>query len=456
MKTLFNKYFDEEHRSFLRWVITLAIPIIIQDLIFNSVNLVDQLMIGKLGSESITAVGLANQIYFIMILIVFGIVSGASTLIGQYWGKTQDGIGAETEIRKVVGISLTLNLIVATFFFILATMLPEQLLSIYSNDAKVIEIGASYLRLLAFAFFIGPINITISSTLRSTQNTKTPMYCSSAAIITNVVLNYIFIYVLGFGVDGAAIATVIARLVELTLLIVGLKVNNHVIYCKLSEFFKYDMEIFKKYMKVATPVILNELTWVTGVTLYNKAYGQRGTDAQASVLMAQSIKNFFQVAGMSVGTTATIILSNTLGNGEREKAKLYAGRYMKLTVCIAVIMVGVLLATAPFVISIYDVSETVAHMAYINCMIFAFILVFQTYNYTGIVGVLRSGGDNTFCLLLDVGAVWCCAIPLSFGIAYFTDLPIYAIVFAAGFEEFSKLFFVRRRIKSGKWVNVLV
>ncbi len=456
MRGLINKYFDEEHRTFLRWVFTLAIPVMIQELIFNSVNLVDQLMIGRLGPESITAVGLANQVYFIMIIIVFGAISGASTLIGQYWGKSSDGSDSTKEIRKVVGISLTLNVIVATVFFIASNIFPEVLLDIYSDDAEVIRIGSAYLRVVSFAFFLSPINLTLSAAFKSTQNTKIPMYCSSAAIITNVVLNYTFIYVLGFGVVGAAVATVIARGVELSLLIIGLKISNHVAYCRVTEFFKYDLSIFKKYMHIATPVILNEMTWVVGVSMYNIAYGQRGTDAQASVLMAQSIKNFFQVAGMSVGSTAVIILSNTLGNGDTKKAMDYALRYMRLTVGIAFVMVFVLLGTAPLVIKIYDVSDTLAKMTYLNCLVFAVGLLFQTHNYTGVVGVLRSGGDNRFCLMVDAIAVWCVAIPLSFGIAYFTELPIYFIVIAAGFEEYSKVYFIRRRVKSGKWVNVLV
>ncbi len=456
MKDLYYKYFDKEHREFLKWVFTLAIPIMIQDLISNSVNLVDQLMIGNLGEESITAVGLANQVFFIMILICYGVVSGASTLVGQYWGKKNDGSDPTSEIRKVVGISLTLNIIIALVFFTAANLIPESILDIYSDDPEVIRIGSEYLRVVSLTFFLSPISITLSSTMRSTQNTKTPMYCSSVSIITNVILNYIFIYTLGFGVIGAGVATVIARIVELFLLIVGLKVNEHIIYCSIKEFFKYDKEIFKKYINIATPVILNELTWVVGVSLYNVAYGKRGTDAQASVMMAQSIKNFFQVAGMSVGTTATIILSNTIGYKEVEKAKIYAARYMRLTVGIACVMIFVLLGTAPLVLSVYAVSENVLKMAYINCILFSVQLIFQTHNYTGVVGVLRSGGDNRFCLLIDIFGVWLCAVPLSFGIAFFTDLPIYAIVIATSFEEFSKVIFIRRRIKSGKWVNVLV
>ncbi len=456
MKDLYYKYFDKEHRAFLKWVFTLAIPIMIQELISNSVNLVDQLMIGSLGSESITAVGLANQVFFIMILICYGVVSGASTLVGQYWGKRNDGSNPTVEIRKVVGISLTLNIIIALTFFTAANLLPEFILDIYSDDPEVIRIGTDYLRVISFTFFLSPLSITLSSTLRSTQNTKTPMYCASASIVTNVILNYIFIYILGLGVVGAGIATVIARVVELSLLIIGLKVNDHIIYCNIREYFKYDKEIFKKYINIATPVILNELTWVVGVSMYNIAYGKRGTDAQASVMMAQSIKNFFQVAGMSVGTTATIILSNTLGNNEVDKAKLYADRYMKLTVAIAFGMIFLLLGTAPLVLSVYDVSEEVINMAYINCLIYSLVLIFQTHNYTGIVGVLRSGGDNKFCLLIDIVGVWCFAIPLSFGVAFFTDLPIYAIVIATGMEEFSKVIFIRRRIKAGKWINVLV
>ncbi len=456
MKTIFNKYFDEEHKKFLKWVFTLAIPIMIQEMIFNSSSLVDQLMIGKLGASSIAAVGLANQVFFIMILIMYGVSSGASTLIGQYWGKRETGFEPTSEIRKVVGISLTINFIISTIFFTASMLYPESLIGVYSKDQEVIRIGTEYLKVFALTFFITPINLTISATFRSTQNTKTPMYCTFCAIGVNIVFNYIFIYMLGLGVVGAAIATVISKVVELILLLIGLKVNNHVIFCRLSQIFKFDKELFNTYIKVATPVILNELVWVTGVSMYNKAYGLRGTDAQASILMAQTIKNFFTVAGMAVGTTATIIISNTLGNGLKEKADLYARRYLKLSVAIAFVMAFVFLGLAPLVLSVYDVSDEVYKMAYTNCMVYATIIVFQTYNYTGIVGILRSGGDNNFNLAVDAFCVWCVAVPIAFSIGIFTDLPVIFILIGTGCEEYIKIFVVRNRVRSGKWLNTLV
>ncbi len=456
MKTIFRKYFDEEHRGFLKWVFTLAIPIMIQEMIFNSSSLVDQLMIGTLGEASIAAVGLANQVFFIMILIVYGVVSGSTTLIGQYWGKRETGYDPTDEIRKVVGISLTFNLVIATIFFTAARVFPEILMGVYSTDAEVIRIGSDYLRAVSYAFFLAPINLTLSATFRSTQNTKTPMYCTFCAILVNIVFNYIFIYLLGFGVVGAAIATVMSRVTELTLLVVGLKVNEHILFCKLNKIFKFDKELFNKYIKVATPVILNELTWVTGVSMYNKAYGLRGTDAQASILMAQTIKNFFTVAGMAVGTTATIIISNTLGNGFKDKAEIYAKRYLKLSVGIAFVMAFVFLGLSPLILSIYAVSDAVYQMAYLNCIIYATIIVFQTYNYTGIVGILRSGGDNNFTLAVDALCVWCVAVPVAFLIGTFTDLPVQYILIGTGCEEYVKILIVRNRVKSGKWVNTLV
>ncbi len=456
MKTVFNKYFDDEHRKFLRWVFTLAIPIMIQEMIFNSSSLVDQLMIGKLGAASIAAVGLANQVFFIMILIVYGVVSGATTLIGQYWGKRESGHDPTSEIRKVVGISLTFNFVISTLFFIAARVYPEALMGVYSKDAEVIRIGAEYLRVFSYTFFLAPISSILSASFRSTQNTKTPMYCTFSAILVNIVFNYIFIYILGLGVVGAAIATLMSRITELTLLLIGLKVNNHVLYCKLTEIFKFDKVMFKTYIKVATPVILNELVWVTGVSMYNKAYGLRGTDAQASILMAQTIKNFFTVAGMAIGTTATIIISNTLGNGAKDKAALYAKRYLKLAVSIAFLMAFVFLGSAPLILSVYDVSDEVLKMAYTNCMVYATIIVFQTFNYTGIVGILRSGGDNNFNLFVDAFCVWGVAVPIAFMIGIFTELPVQFILIGTGCEEYVKVLIVSKRIKSGKWLNTLV
>ncbi len=444
---------SEENKKFLRKVSIIAMPIILQDLLNNLINMADTFMIGTLGEDAITAVALGNQIFFLFILFVFGINSGSSVFMSQYWGAKD-----KKSIHKTMGISVISSEIVAICFMLLAIFIPEKLLIIYTRDAEVLKIGADYLRIVAFVYPLYALSLPVNIANRSTGNTKFPMFTTIIALVTNCTLNYIFIFKLNLGVQGAALGTLIARTLEVTAQFFLIAKFKLPILGKPRDYFSAKKDFIKEYYRRALPVIGNEVMWAAGVTLYMVAYGfvTVSESPQASIQIANTIRQIFSVIGIGIGSAGGVIIGNLLGANQIDKAKVYAKKLSKLVFGVTVVMSALVFITAPYVLSLFNVSDAVRHDTIIILRIIAFIMLFSITNYLNIVGILRAGGDTFFCLVLDAGSVWFCGVPLAFLAAIVFDLPIYWVFLAAGMEEVSKYFFAVIRVKSNRWaVNII-
>ncbi len=442
-----------DNKEFFTKVFLLALPIIFQELINSAINIADTIMIGSLGENAITAVALGNQIFFVFILIVFGINSGASVFMGQFWG-----VGDKKSIHKTMGIALISSLFVAFCFLIAAQSIPKELLFIYTRDKEVLELGAQYLQIASMTYPLYAISFTINMANRSTQRTKFPMITTLITLCMNVVLNYIFIFVLGFGVRGAATGTVIARTVEVISQIIIVKYYDLPILGKVKEYFGASREFIIEFYKKALPVICNELMWALGVTLYMVAYGlcTASDSPQASVQIANTVKQLFTVIGIGVGSASAVILGNLLGANEIEKAKRYSRKFTKLVMAVAFIMSIFLFVLAPNVTLLFNVSDSVRKDTIIILRVVAIAMNFSLLNYLYIIGTLRPGGDTLYCLLLDGCSVWLCGVPLAFLAATVFNLPIYFVFMGASMEEVVKLLFAYKRYKTDKWaVNII-
>ncbi len=444
---------SSENKQFLNRVFLIALPIILQDLLNNTISMADTFMIGTLGENAITAVSLGNQIFFLFILVVFGINSGSSVFMGQYWGA-----GDKKNIHKTMGISVISSQLVAFVFMILALTVPEKLLILYTRDEEVLRIGAEYLRIVAFTYPLYALSLPINIANRSTEQTKIPMYTTIIALVANCTLNYIFIFELNMGVKGAAMGTVIARTLEVLTQFMFIYKYKLPILGKWRDYISASKGFIVEYYKKALPVIGNEVMWAGGVTLYMVAYGlcTVSESPQASVSIANTIKQLFAVIGIGIGSASAVILGNLLGANEIDKAKLYAKKLTKLVVVITIIMSTLLFISAPFIVSFFTLTESVRVDTIIILRIVAFLMLFSIINYLNIVGILRPGGDTLFCLILDSASVWLCGVPLAFLAATVFNLPIYFIFLAAGMEEISKFVFAMIRVKSNKWaVNII-
>ncbi|WP_317367450.1 MATE family efflux transporter [uncultured Tyzzerella sp.] len=438
-------------KAFFRNLFLLIIPIIFQELLNSSVNLVDNFMIGQLGEVAITSVGLANQIFFIFNLILFGVNSGASVFVGQYFGK-----GDFSGIHKVMGLGIILSLLNALIFVTAIVFAPEFLMSLYSKDPAVIAEGVNYLKVISPAYFVIAFIMAINAALKAIRKTHFPMITTFIALITNIILNYLFIFKLGYGVKGAAMATLCARCVELSAQLLITFGTKAPILTNIKNYFNFNKSFVASYFDVCTPIILNEIFWSIGISVCNMAYKFSGTDAQSAIQITGTIQNLFVVMGVAIGGGCGILLSNTLGRGDIEKAKEYSKKCMILTVIISSIMGIILVILSPYIINMFNVKDLVKEYTHKLLMVVSFGLIFKTYNYTTIVGILRSGGDTKYTAILDFSSVWLIGIPMAFLGAYFLNLPIYITYAMVYLEEIIKGFLTSTRVKKYKWAKSLV
>jgi len=275
-------------QNLYRRVIAVAIPVAIQNLIISSINMADVFMIGQLGEVPIAALGMANQIMFLLILTLFGVNSGSQVFSAQFFGA-KDFV----HLRRILGISLTMGILAGTLFFLSSLFFPAELLGIFTNEQAVIDVGARYLRIVSWSYPFTAVAFSFAFQLRSTDRPRVPMYVSMLALVVNISLNWVLIFGhLGFpklGIEGAAIATVIARVIETVVVIAMTYITKSVNAATFSEMFSYRKELIKRYMKTSFPVFLNEITWAAGMTMNMMVFGRMGTQAMAAINIESSV-----------------------------------------------------------------------------------------------------------------------------------------------------------------------
>ena len=450
---MFNYLFED--KQFYKTLLHLAIPIAAQNLVSSSLNMVDTIMIGGLGEIEIAAVGQANQLFFLFSLLLFGVNSGSAIFTAQFWGKRD-----VKNIRRVLGIGLMTSIIAAAFFTVLALIFPKQVMSIFSSDIVVITVGSDYLRIVGWSYVITAITFTFSSILRSTEQAKIPMIFSIVALLTNTVLNYVLIFgKFGFpmlGVKGAAIATVIARVLETVLMLVFVYAKKHVPAASINEMMDLSMEFVKNFFKTTIPVILNESLWALGMTVYAVVYGRIGTGAVAAVNISGTVEKIAMVFFFGISNAAAVMIGNRIGAGEEDKAYDYAKKLLTLGSLLAVVMGAILILSSGFILTFFNISYEVSIAAQRILWIFALFMPIKMFNLINIVGVLRSGGDTKFSLFLDVVGVWAIGIPLALFSGILLGLPVYWVVLMVAADEVFKIIFGFRRFTTRKWINNLV
>ncbi|MDI9483790.1 MAG: MATE family efflux transporter [Bacillota bacterium] len=440
---------------FYKNLFRIAIPITIQNLIMSSLNFVDTIMVGQLGETNIAAVALANQLFFLIALFLFGVGSGASVFVAQFWGK-KDVIN----IRKVLGLSMLCSVVVSVLATLIVMIFPEVVLSLFTKDTEVIRISASYLRIVCFSYIPTSITFCFASTLRSTGQSKLPMIASAVALSVNTVLNYIFIFgklgMPAMGARGAAAATVIARFAEAILILGAVYSLKLAPAASFRELFAFSRDFAVRFFQVVIPVIMNEVLWSTGVTMYTVVYGRMGTNILASINIASAIEGISFVLFRSMSNACAVLVGNKIGEGDEQTAFTYSLRMAILGPALGIAVGLILFFSSGNLLVFYNVTEQVYENARIILRIFSFVIPLKVFNMINIVGILRSGGDTKFSLILDTFGVWFIAVPLAFvgGLVY--HLPVYIVYVLVNLEEIFKFSLGLKRFISKKWINNVI
>lgn len=449
MKELFGD------KKFYKMVLFLSLPIILQNLIASSVNMLDTMMIGRVGEVELAAVGIANQFYFIFSLFIMGISSGCAVFISQLWGKRD-----KSNIQKVLGIGLISGTLITLVFTLGGLIFPEQIIAIFNIDPKVIEIGASYLRLVVFSYMFTAISFNYAAALRSIENTVLPMIASFVGLVVNGVLNAILIFGLlgmpAMGVRGAAIATIIARGAECAVLVIYTYASKSTLAANVKNLVTIPKDLAKTVFVTMIPVLLNEACWGFGNMTYAIIYGRIGTQATASIQICTTIYNLFMIITFGLANVAVVIIGKEIGAGREERGLLYARRLCVVSVLTGIGLAVVLAATAPLMLTVFKVSPEVIGDALRILYIYALLMPVRVFTVILIVGILRGGGDAKYGAIVQGVTLWFIGIPLSFVAAFVLHLPIYLVVATTAIEELVKVVIVARRYKSNKWINNIV
>jgi len=451
-RRLLNYYDDSEYFS---QILKIALPITLQNFVFSALNMASVVMIGQKGEIAVAAVGLAGQIFFLLNLVLFGLGSGTAIFTAQLWGRRDI-----ENIRKVLGLSIRLSLGTAFFFFLLAQFFPEKVLGIYTTDVQVINVGAEYLRIFSWSYFFFAITFGYVFILRSTGNVRLPVIVSVISLGVNALLTYGLVFgklwMPELGVNGAAIAVIIARGLECVILLVATYTTKDspaaATWIELSFF---DWAFTWLIMKPVIPVALNEIFWSLGITTYNIIYAHMGTSAIAAINIFGTLDNMAFIFFIGLGNATAILVGNKIGAGDEAAAHKYAGRSIGLAMSLGLVVGGIMLLLRNPVLSLYNVSPDVLNNAYMIMTIAACAVWLRASNMVIIVGTLRSGGDTVYSLILDGFVIWLVGVPLAALGAFVFLLPIQWVYFLVLSEELTKFVLGFKRYLSGRWINNL-
>ena len=443
------------NKDFYKKLSLVAVPVIIQNVISIGLNMIDILMIGRLGENELAAVGSANQVFFIYGMICFGLYSGAAVYIAQYWG-VQD----IQSIKKVIGIDCVMGVSLATIATIIAYVFAPNLIWIFSRDAAVIEYGTDYLRIVCFSYIMSSLSFVVVYCSRAIQRLKAATLINASAIVTNTFLNYCLIYghfgMPAMGVKGAAIATLIARFIEV--LAFGIYIctqKDHPFHSRLSELLSFDRKLFKNVMQTAVPVIFTEGGWAAVTSLTFVAYGMLGPTALAVIQIGEVVSNLSQAIFFGLGNAIAVLIGESLGRNEKDAAFGYGKMAMKITWALNISVTILLIAISKPVAAIYNFNSETTELLVMVLIAWALTTTPKMLAYVLICGILRAGGDTVFSLVADLSCNAFIQVPVAFFCVLVLHLPLYAIVFLVALNDLTKTIICYKRFYSKKWMNVV-
>ncbi len=442
-------------KSFYKKFFLLMLPMALKELISSLVNLMDTVMVGRLGETAITAVGIGNQIYFLYTVFLFGISCGAGVFASQFWG-TQDKKG----MRQVLGLNLILGLLLSLLFIGAVSFFPAQIFQAFRGTPAVIQEGTAYLRIVSIGYLATAITTAFDMSVCCSEKASLPFLVRLTGLVVNIFFNWILIFgKLGapaLGVKGAAIATVIARCTELLLMVSVVYGRRMIQAAKPKELFSIPKSLFFRFFKTATPVILNEAAWALGMTAYSFIFARIRPDAMVIITIVKNIEQLMMVFFHGGGNAAGVFIGKAVGAGEYDRAYLYAKKLAILSVGTALFLSAVFLFCRPLMLLPYNISEAARNESMRLLCITALLMIVKALTFLLIVGVFRNGGDTRTSCIIDIGTVWFVGVPVVALAGLVFRLPLLPSYALMGLEELVKLCLSLWWFRRKKWIKNLV
>ncbi len=433
-------------------LLKLVWPISFQYLMTSLVSASDAFMLGFLDQTSLSAVSLAAQVAFVFSLFYYAFVFGFNVLGAQYWGKKD-----EASVRRVITITLKYTLFVGILFSLVTLIIPEAVMRIFTSDTALITTGARYLRVVSASYFLTGISQIYFGVLKVCDRAGLSSLIGSLAVVVNIGLNALFIFGIGpipeMGVVGAALATVCARVFEVIFALIVVQKYKCPSTSIRALLGKSNALLVKDYWKYSLPLLINQLGWGLGVTMYSVIMGHLGTDAVAANSIASIVRTMVSSFCWGIAAAVGIVIGGLLGNGELDKAKRLGGKYVRLSIWIGIASGLVILCLMPLIMSAISLSATATGYLKGMLLMSTYYVVGGSLNSTIIAGIFPAGGDTKFGMYCDTITLWCVVVPLGLIFAFWIEAPVLVVAFILTLDEIVKIPAVYWHYMKYKWVK---
>ncbi len=446
---------DDYNRDFKESFIKIGLPVGLQNLLITSLTFVDSVMVGQLGQFEFNAVSLGSQFYFIINLLAVGVSSAAVIYTSQYYGN--DDIKG---YRKSSGLAIISCFLVGLLAGVFSLSLPETIMGLFTKEAAIVDYGISYLNIIAFQFPIMAVNLALSMSSRASQNAKLPLIVSVTSFSINTLLNYLLIFGnFGFpelGVRGAALATLLSSAIGLLFYIVAIKLSDHALRGSIKDFLSIDKAFIFKVYRTGWIVILHELFWSMGISLFVLILSRMRTDGYTSYEIAIKFFKFALIFAMAISSSAAVTIGMQLGKKNIAKAIHYEKKYAKTIVVVSAFASLILIAASAYFVQFFNVSANIKRDAFYCTVVMCTFLPIINYNGLQVTGILRAGGDTKVPALIELFGLYIVDAPILFLLLSYTNWSTPTVVAFGSISCLLTAFLLNRRVKTKKWAQNLI
>lgn len=441
-------------KAFYKRLFILAVPIALQNIISFAVGLTDNIMVGSLGEVAISGVYLSNQIQVILQMLVSGIGAALIVLAAQYWGRND-----KESVKNIIGIAIKFAAVFAIVFFVLVFFFTREFLGLFTNDTIVIDEAVKYARVICFSYLLFCISNVINASLRCIGTVKVGLYLSLLGFFLNVSLNWVFIFgkfgAPAMGVKGAAVATLVSRIVEFSCFIIYIRFKDKKLSLRFKELLNTNLVLVKDFFRYGFPVIMGDVFWGINMAVQGGIVGRLGADSIAAVSIANTIYSIFCVGVYGISSASAIIIGNAAGEGDLNKIKVYSKK-LQVVFIAGGIVTGLLLYLAKdYVLLVYNVSASTIDIASTLLTVLSVTVIGTAYQMSTLTGIVRAGGATHFVLINDLIFVWLIVIPLSMFMAFVIGAPTWIIFLCLKCDQILKCAVAVVKVNRYDWVKKL-
>lgn len=444
----------KQNRTFYKEFFTLYIALVLQNVVTLSVNLTDNIMLGAYSETSLAGVAAANQIQFVYQMLLNGFGEGMVILGSQYWGKR-----LTEPMKRIAAMTMQHGFVIMAILFLVISFFPDWAIGLFTTDQPIIAEGASYLNIIRFTYIFFAVTQLLLAILRSTQVVKIALYLSAMTFFVNCGINYILIFgnfgAPELGTAGAAIGTLVARILETSVLIIYIIKTEKNLQMKFMDFFRFDKLLWKDYMKVTLPILITNGLWGANTALQTAILGHMTAAAIAANSAASNLFLLVKSTATGAASAAGVVIGKAIGIGNMDQVKQYAKRLQKLFLGIGICSGIILFFLRIPVLSLYDLKPATKEMANTFLIILSIVDIGMSYQMPTNTGIIRGGGDTMFVVKLDLISIWLIVLPLSFVMAFIVKAPPAVVVCCLNADQIFKCVPAFLRCNSWKWIHRL-